>query len=259
MTPEAYEAWYDTPRGRWIGALEYALLDALLRPGKGGALLDVGCGTGHFTRRFAGALRGTVVGIDPDAAALAFAAAHCAHSERYVAGHAEALPFSDASFDCAIAVTSLCFVRRQADALAEILRVTRQRFALGLLNRHSLLYLQKGRHGGTGAYRGAHWHTAAEIRATLVSLGVTRVTIRSAILLPQGSALARRIEPCWPHRAPLGGFLAVIGEVPGTERGSAAGQPAIAAAGPRRPVDPIRRDMSPGLPALHAGGYRVGR
>lgn len=23
MTPEQYDAWYDTPRGRWIGELEW--------------------------------------------------------------------------------------------------------------------------------------------------------------------------------------------------------------------------------------------
>ena len=32
--------------------------------------------------------------------------------------------------------------------------MTRKRFAIGPLNRHSLLYLQKGRARGSGAYRG---------------------------------------------------------------------------------------------------------
>jgi len=34
MTPERYDAWYETPRGRWIGEIEYRLLVELLRPGR---------------------------------------------------------------------------------------------------------------------------------------------------------------------------------------------------------------------------------
>jgi hypothetical protein len=40
--PAAYEAWYHTPRGAWIGGLESALLLRLLQPHPGQTLLDVG-------------------------------------------------------------------------------------------------------------------------------------------------------------------------------------------------------------------------
>lgn len=43
--PAAYEAWYHTPRGHWIGDLEFILLQNLLRPEADASLLDVGCGT----------------------------------------------------------------------------------------------------------------------------------------------------------------------------------------------------------------------
>lgn len=46
-----YDAWYDTPRGRWIGDTEYRLVSGLL--GARSTVLDAGCGTGWFTRRVA--------------------------------------------------------------------------------------------------------------------------------------------------------------------------------------------------------------
>ena len=53
MNPADYDAWYATPRGRWIGDAEYALAARLLAPQAGDSLPDVGCGTGWFTRRAA--------------------------------------------------------------------------------------------------------------------------------------------------------------------------------------------------------------
>lgn len=213
MKPADYDAWYDTSRGRWIGGTEYALLKSLLRPGPDASLLDIGCGTGYFTRLFAGDMRGRVVGVDPDEEALDFARAHAVRAEEYVHGRAESLPFADQSFDFAASVAALCFVQDQKQALREMIRVTRRRFVLGLLNRRSLLYAQKGRHGGSGAYRGAHWHTVAEIRGLLASLPVANAVIRTAIMLPKGDWLARLVESIWPGVWICGGFVAVAGDV----------------------------------------------
>ena len=48
------------------------VLQNLLSPEAGASLLDVGCGAGHFSRRFA-RVGFSVTGIDPDFAALKFA------------------------------------------------------------------------------------------------------------------------------------------------------------------------------------------
>jgi ubiquinone/menaquinone biosynthesis C-methylase UbiE len=125
-----------------------------------------GCGTGWFTRRVAddGA---QVVGLDRDVEALAFAGQHSAGGTSYLHGDATSLSFADASFDAVLSVTALFFVEHWSRALAEIVRVSRRRFVLGLPNRHSPLWLDTGREGaaepivgriGTRArcQRGAH-------------------------------------------------------------------------------------------------------
>jgi SAM-dependent methyltransferase len=186
MQPEQYEAWYTTPRGAWIGGVEYRLLDELLTPHCGETLLDVGCGTGHFTRRFSdNAVLGWTVGADIDFATARFAASR--GKAAYLAADGRSLPFADRSFDLVISVTALCFMHDARCALMEMLRVARRRVALGLLNRHSLLWFAKGRDGGRGAYRGAHWHTRREVERLFAGQPARNLALRTAIMLPATS------------------------------------------------------------------------
>ena len=217
MKAAEYDAWYQTPRGAWIGESEFRLLRRLLRPACGESLLDVGCGTGYFTRRFACTTGLRVVGLDPNTSWLEFARASSTGSERYCLGAAESLPFADRSFDLGVSVTALCFVDDARRAVREILRVTRKRFAIGLLNRHSLLYLQKGRAVGSGAYRGAHWHTTQEIRALFDGLPGANLKVRCAVFLAGGGPIARGIERLISHRLSLGAFVVVAGDVRGPD------------------------------------------
>jgi SAM-dependent methyltransferase len=212
MRASDYDAWYQSPRGRWIGDNEYRLLQQLLGADPGESLIDVGCGTGYFTRRFAQQDL-HITGLDLDAGMVDFARSHAAGRENYVLGDARQLPFPDRAFDLCVSVTSLCFIPEQSKALREMLRVTRRRFAIGLLNRHSLLYRQKGARGGSGAYRGAHWHTAAELRALFAQCGVTELLIRSCVFLPGGGRFARLGEHLLPDQLLLGAFLVVAGSL----------------------------------------------
>jgi SAM-dependent methyltransferase len=206
LIPSAYEAWYHTPRGSWIGNVEFQLMTQLLRPASGATLLDVGSGTGYFSRRFATAgLR--VTGVDPDQSMTDYA--HRLDSAvTYTEGTAIDLPFSDRSFDYATAVTSLCFIDDPHRALAEMWRVSRRAVVLGLLNRHSLLFLQKR---GRGSYRDARWDTVKAARSWWQDLRpVPQVAIRSAVFCPSGSALAQGAEKLLPSTLPWGAFLAVV-------------------------------------------------
>lgn len=202
---ERYDAWYRTPRGRWIAETEAALMLRLLRPQAGASLLDVGSGTGEFSRRFAQAGL-AVVSLDP-AADMLMVARRRTPDLPAVRGTGLALPFRDASFDYAAAVTSLCFVEPPARALAELWRVSRRGVVLGLLNRGSLLYRFKH---GRGGYLGARWDRLRDVRRWCAALDPPpRLHVATGVFLPGGGWLARRFEDRLPAMLPWGGFLAV--------------------------------------------------
>lgn len=204
MDARSYDDWYETSRGRWIGRTEYRLLRSVLEARPGTTLLDVGCGTGFFTRLFAEDDIESV-GIDPDPGYVAFARNRKRSREHYLLGDARSLPFRNRSFDFAVAVTSLCFVSEMSLALSEMARVTRHRFALGLLNRHSILFREKWEKGD---YKGARWDTAGEVR-TLISGLATEIDVKSAIFFPSGTFVARTLERVIPQDLLYGGFLVV--------------------------------------------------
>jgi SAM-dependent methyltransferase len=206
MNPGEYEAWYQTARGGWIAGREFDLMRRLLDAPAGATLLDVGCGTGHFSRRFAAAgLR--VAGLDPDPAMLGHARS-LGGGVSYLLGTGTALSFGDNAYDYVTAVTSLCFIADPERALREMWRVARRAVLLGLLNRRSLLYRQKR---DRGAYRGARWDKAADVRRWTRQLEpAPRVTARSAIFMPGGGAFARAAEAVLPGVLPWGAFLAVV-------------------------------------------------
>ena len=213
MEPSGYDAWYRTPRGAWIGEQEFRLLRFMLGARPGETLLDVGCGTGYFTRRFAADGDHRVTGLDIDLSWIEYATSHTAGIAAYVCGTAIEMPFRSSAFDLAVSVAALCFVADERRGIREILRVTKRRFAIGLLHRRSLLYLQKGRSGGKGAYRGAHWHTESEIRELFSGLPVANLQVRAAVALPGGGTFAQSIEPLLSPWWPFASFIAVAGDV----------------------------------------------
>jgi ubiquinone/menaquinone biosynthesis C-methylase UbiE len=128
MHPRAYElfanTWFLGQRGRVFDRLVAA---SGARPGE--KVLDIGCGSGSFSRRIAPAVgpNGTVVGIDPSQPMLDYATAHAPANCTFQAAGAEDLPFGDESFD--LIVSSLAFhhipTEHRGAAVREMLRVLR--------------------------------------------------------------------------------------------------------------------------------------
>lgn len=204
--PVRYEAWYHTPRGQWMGKHELSLLMELMQPSMGSTLLDVGSGTGYFSRGFSD--KGLkVTGLDPDPVMVNYAHAQAGEVD-YIEGFAERLPFEDNSFDYCSAVTSLCFINEPVNALSEMWRVSQRGVVLGLLNRNSLLYREKY---GRGGYIGARWDRWSDVMIWLNQLVPAPEVIKhkTTIFIPDGGTPARFIEFLLPGTLPWGGFLAI--------------------------------------------------
>jgi ubiquinone/menaquinone biosynthesis C-methylase UbiE len=221
----AYDAWYATGLGAAAHRSELDLVAELAAPAPGERALDVGCGTGVYTAWLAG--HGLdVTGLDRDPAMLA--AAHAkAPAARLLEGDATALPFADADFDLAVAVTLFCFLdaAQRLAAARELVRVVRPggRVVVGELARYSLWAARRRLEGwrGSATWRRAHFSTAGELRRLLADAGATGVRTAYALYLPPWDtprllAQAETIERLGrPLRALGAGFVAARADVGG--------------------------------------------
>jgi SAM-dependent methyltransferase len=166
-------------------------------------ILEVGCGTGHFTRWFAE--QGLQArGLDLSRPMLTEAAR--LGSPLCVRGDALALPFSTGAFDLVGLITALEFLPEPVQALAEGLRVARQGLILGVLNRQSLLGWKLKREGGP-IWGVARFFTPAELSG---------LVHRAANGTPVEIAWRTTLWPVWPGMLPLswGGFTGMTVMLP---------------------------------------------
>ncbi len=115
-------------QARLYGGVEFLRPFLADRPGK---ILDVGCGTGHFTRHVAAQGRDSqVIGLDMDAGRLAFARSMGAKpgaepNLSFEQGDLSRLPFDDDRFDLVFCRFVLVHVSDPTHAMREMARVAR--------------------------------------------------------------------------------------------------------------------------------------
>lgn len=129
-SPE-YAARFSGPAGRWMLALQEAIVLRQLAPFAGGGrnvtVLDVGGGHGQLALPLAE--RGwnvTIVGSGPDAQSDAVRAAAETDRLRYATGDLLALPFPDRSFDVVLCFRLLTHCDRWPQLVSELCRVARR-------------------------------------------------------------------------------------------------------------------------------------
>lgn len=212
-----YDAFYDTPLGRYVDDVEKALLGEVAAPVSGERALDIGCGTGTHTMWLAE--HGVhATGLDESAAMLDVARAKGARLDpapQWRQGDAASLPAEDGTFDLVISVAALEFVDEPAAVVREAERVLRPggRLVLGLIGADSAwgeLYRQDAVANPSGIFAKAHLFRESDL-PTLLS---APYAVHRALYHPPRPDLDRaavdRLEQAMQQRQADGaGFLAV--------------------------------------------------
>jgi ubiquinone/menaquinone biosynthesis C-methylase UbiE len=134
---------------RLMAGFERTLAE-LFRAAAPSSLLDVGCGEGVLTHKWAQSISGRVVGIDlEDPAIQAEWAKRQAPNLEYRVMKAENLPFADGEFDLACAIEVLEHVPDPEHTVAEMARVARGGHVLVSVPREPLW---RGLNMARGAY-----------------------------------------------------------------------------------------------------------
>jgi len=168
---ERYDKWYDTPQGREADRLEKDLFLKLVKPQKGQTLLDIGCGTGHFSFWFHN-LGLKVTGVDISPNMLEVAADKMKNQRiKFIRGEAQSLPFRDKSFDLVVMITTLEFLNQPRKALKEAFRIARRKVFLGVLSSWSFLSLRRKLRAlfKKNIYEKAKFYSIGELRKLLKS------------------------------------------------------------------------------------------
>jgi len=133
----SYDLWYKTALGRTYDVLEKKAIEKVLpAPANGDRLLEVGCGTGHWSAFFS--RQGFVVtGVDISPKMVGAAREKGISDASFEVADAQSLPFEDGQFDVTAAITTLEFVRDPKVVVREMARCTRRpggTIVVGVLN-----------------------------------------------------------------------------------------------------------------------------
>jgi ubiquinone/menaquinone biosynthesis C-methylase UbiE len=138
LIADKYDSWYESAKGRMYDRLEKKAIGRYLPPGaKGKKLLEVGCGTGHWSQFFSG-YGFEVTGVDISERMIDIARAKSIPNSSFQIADGHSLPFADETFDVTAAITTLEFVSDAETVVREMIRCTRKpggQLLIGVLNK----------------------------------------------------------------------------------------------------------------------------
>jgi ubiquinone/menaquinone biosynthesis C-methylase UbiE len=164
-----YDSYYSTEFGAKVDDLEKKLIQDLLSDVPHRNMLELGCGTGHWTKYFAE--HGyTITAIDISDAMLTIAKTKQIANTQFIKANSCQLPFSNHSFSLIVSITMLEFVENIELTIQEMFRVLKPHgtLILGCLNEDSVLGQTKHQ---SETFRSAHFFTRPELYRLLLPYG----------------------------------------------------------------------------------------
>ena len=151
--------------------------------------IEIGIGSGIFAEKL-----GIKSGIDPSENMLAIARKR---GRNVVKGVAENLPYSDASFDFAAFITSICFVDNPGKAILEAHRILKPKgeIIIAIIDKATTFgkFLEKGKEKSK-FYKHANFFSASEIINLLESVHFKVTDIYQTLENPGNTEIERPME-----------------------------------------------------------------
>ncbi|MCX7861806.1 MAG: class I SAM-dependent methyltransferase [Bacteroidales bacterium] len=141
ITASEYDDFYRSTWGQKIDELEKNIVTPIVSGIKPCTMLEIGCGTGHWTSYFA-TFGFAIIAIDISKHMLEIATKKNIPNTTFQIASAEQIPYCNDSFNFTAAITVLEFCSNPQKVLQEIYRITKHngKILLGCLNASSLLY-----------------------------------------------------------------------------------------------------------------------
>jgi len=185
---DRYDQWYERPRGRVYDRIEKRAIDKLLKDQtQGKRLLEVGCGTGHWSWFFS--TRGCeVIGIDVSERMVTIAKSKDIVRSTFHVMDGHRMSFADRSFDMAAAMTALEFATDPKVMIAEMARCVRKpggTLLFGVLN--ALCEYNRERKNKAGSpYASANLFSPEQLRGFLEPWGRIQMIIAGFVPRREG-------------------------------------------------------------------------
>lgn len=169
-----YDAWYETELGSLVHEIEKEVVFDLLKPKAGQKVLDLGCGTGHYSIELA-KMGLEVTGVDISKEMISYAVEKSRKlglDINFLEEDAHSLPFEDETFDLVVSVTALEFFPEPTKALREGFRVLKPggRMVVGVIGANSPWsekYKRNAEEDENSVFRHAKFYTAKELLSLL--------------------------------------------------------------------------------------------
>ena len=191
-----YDDYYQSDFGKKIDAIEKDIFDLLINGIPKREMLELGCGTGHWSDYFL--QKGfKVIGIDTSEAMLSIAKKKNINIKCEIAD-SQNIPFKDESFDVVSSITMLEFVENQDKVIEEAYRVLKKggTLILGCLNKNSILAKNKE---NSETFKEANFLTTEEIKTKLKKFEIKHIKsgafLNSDYLIMDGQQNIDNIEP----------------------------------------------------------------